>query len=75
MAVRRIRWGLVLFFGCFLISRPLMAGCVSDCKDQYDSERESCTLMYDDPDEADDLQMCLQNAKDEYDQCVEECLS
>ena len=51
------------------------AGCISDCKDNYDSEVESCKLLYDDPDEADDLQQCIQNAKDEYQSCVEECTS
>ena len=51
------------------------AGCMSDCKDNYDSEVESCKLLYEDPDEADDLQQCIQNAKDEYQSCVEECTS
>jgi hypothetical protein len=49
------------------------AGCISDCKDDYDSEVESCKLMYDDPAEADDLQQCIQNARDEYQSCIEEC--
>jgi hypothetical protein len=51
------------------------AGCISDCKDAYDSEVESCKLMYDDPDDADDLQQCIQNAKDEYQSCIEGCTS
>jgi hypothetical protein len=51
------------------------AGCISDCKDNYDSEVESCKLLYDDPDEAEELQQCIQNAKDEYQSCVEECTS
>ena len=47
--------------------------CASDCRDVYDSEVESCNMQYDEPDDADDLQMCLDNAKSEYDSCVEEC--
>ena len=49
------------------------AGCKSDCRDEYDSEVESCKLMYDDPDDADDLQTCIQDARDEYESCIEEC--
>jgi hypothetical protein len=32
-------------------------------------------MLYDDPDEADELQQCIQDAKDEYQSCVEECTS
>ena len=31
--------------------------------------------LYDDPDETDDLRQCIQNAKDEYQSCVEKCTS
>jgi len=31
--------------------------------------------MYDEPDDADDLQQCIQNAKDEYQSCIDECTS
>ena len=56
-------------------SAMVWAGCISDCKDDYDSEVESCKLMYYEPDEADDLQQCIQNAKDEYQSCIDECTS
>jgi len=49
------------------------AGCKSNCRDNYNSEVESCKLLYDDPDDADDLQSCIQNARDEYESCIEEC--
>lgn len=49
------------------------AGCKSDCRDEYDSEMESCKLLYDDPEDADDLRMCIQGARDEFDSCIEEC--
>lgn len=51
------------------------AGCKSDCRDEYDSEVESCKLMYDDPDDSDDLRMCIENAKDDYDSCKDDCNS
>jgi len=49
------------------------AGCKSDCKDTYQSEVENCHLLYDSPNEADDLQLCIENAKGTYDACIEEC--
>ena len=53
----------------------IWAGCISDCKDEYDSAVASCKSMYDEPDDADDLQQCIQNAKDEYQSCIDECTS
>jgi len=49
------------------------AACKSDCREEYESARDDCVLLYDHPDEADDLQMCLQSAKDDYDECIAEC--
>lgn len=51
----------------------IWAGCKSDCRDEYESEVDSCKMLYDDPDDADDLQLCIQNARDDYDSCIEEC--
>jgi hypothetical protein len=51
----------------------IWAGCVSDCKDEYDSVVQSCKERYDDPDDAEDLQQCIQSAKDEYQSCIEDC--
>ena len=62
----------------FLVSAALLlpsfsiAGGNSDCRDEYDSAREDCMLMHEDPDEADDLQMCLEDAKSAYEDCIEE---
>ena len=72
MTLRRSVLTLVLLGASSVL---VWAGCISDCKDNYDSEVESCKLMYDDPEEAEDLQQCIQNAKDEYESCVEECTS
>ncbi len=49
------------------------AGCKSDCKDQYESEVESCNSIHDDPEDSDDLRMCIDNAKDDYDSCIDGC--
>ena len=67
----------------FILSAPLFAmsaamvwaGFKSDCRDEYDSEIESCKLQYDDPDDVDELRQCIQNATDEYESCIEECNS
>jgi hypothetical protein len=63
------------FYGPFGSMLCAWAGCKSDCKDQYESEVESCKSSYDDPEDSDDLRMCIDNAKDVYDSCVEECES
>ncbi len=66
---------LALTIAGFTIS-PVAAGCISDCKDEYESEVDSCKLSHgDDPDEAEDLRMCIDNAHDEYESCTEECKS
>ena len=52
---------------------PSKAGCKSDCKDTYDSEKEDCQSQYDEPDDADDLQSCIDDAKSTYDGCVDDC--
>jgi hypothetical protein len=44
-------------------SAMIWAGGISDCKDEYDAEVESCKSQYDDQEDADDLQQCIQNAK------------
>jgi hypothetical protein len=72
MTIRRCALVLVSLAASSVL---VWAGCISDCKDNYDSEVESCKMLYDDPDEADELQQCIQDAKDEYQSCVEECTS
>lgn len=62
---------LVALFGGSLAM--VWAGCKSDCRDEYDSEIESCKSQYDDPEDADELRQCIQNAKDEYESCIDEC--
>ena len=67
---RRLILALIILSALPLI---VWAGCKSDCRAEYDSEVESCKLLHDDPDDADDLKTCIQNARDEFDSCIEEC--
>ncbi len=61
---------LVLFF-----SSAVWAGCKTDCLDEYNSAVDDCHYTYSEPDDSDSLQQCLQDAKDEYDDCIENCES
>ena len=64
----------VLFLFISMASALMIhAGCVSDCKDEFDSAVESCKSMYDGPEDADDLEQCIQSAKDDYQSCIEDC--
>jgi hypothetical protein len=53
--------------------QPTFAGCKSDCADEYQSAKEDCNNRYDEPDDADDLTACLNDAKTAYDDCMDEC--
>jgi hypothetical protein len=54
-----------------LLSMPnAWAGCKSDYQDDYQSEVESCKANNDDPDDADELKIYLDNAKSEYDAAI-----
>ncbi len=54
-------------------SSPAWAGCKSDCQEDYQSEVESCKANYEEPEDADELQICMDNAKSEYQSCIVEC--
>jgi hypothetical protein len=72
----RKKWVIVvLIFVLILFGFSLrsIAGCKSDCQDEYDSAVESCKEQYDDPGDADMLKMCNDNAKSEYESCIDEC--
>lgn len=70
MTIKRLILPAVLFA---VSSAMIWAGCKSDCRDEYESEVASCNRRYDDPDYADELRRCIQNAQDEYEACIEEC--
>ena len=48
--------------------------CKSDCRDQYESQVEACNSTYDDPQDSEDLRTCIDNSKNDYDSCIEECV-
>ena len=70
VTIKRFILAVVLFA---MSSAMIWADCKSDCHDDYDSAVESCKSTYNDPDDAAELRQCIQNAKYEYDSCVEEC--
>jgi len=70
------KWSIVFFVFVLIIfgfSLRSIAGCKSDCFDQYQSEVESCRDQYDDPRDAGMLQTCIDDAKREYQSCIDEC--
>jgi hypothetical protein len=71
--VKRLALILVMvlaFYVPFGSTLSVWADSKSDCKDQYESEVESCKSTYNDPEDSDDLRMCIDDAKDEYDSCM-----
>ena len=65
-----LRIFVLINFGSSLGS---MACRKSDCRDEYASEVESCKDRHDDPDDAGMLNMCLDNARREYESRIDEC--
>jgi hypothetical protein len=64
---------LILAVVILISVSPSWAGCKSDCKDDYQLEVESCRAGYNDPEAADELQICLDNAKSDYESCINDC--
>ena len=49
------------------------ADCKFDCQNDYESAVKSCKEQYNDPDDVDELQSCLDAAKGDYESCIDEC--
>ena len=50
------------------------AACGEECDTQYQSDVDSCHRRYgDDPADASDLAQCIQDAHDDYRDCVDTC--
>jgi hypothetical protein len=65
--------GLVTVF-VFWLAHQTQAACGHDCDTTYSSDVDDCHTQYGDhPQDADDLRACNQNAKDDYDSCLDEC--
>lgn len=57
-----------------LSPRTVRAACGGDCDDAYSSDIDACHSQYgDDPADADDLADCIQNARDDYRSCLDDC--
>ena len=70
------KWIIVTFVFVLIIfgfSLRSIADCKSDCQDEYQSEVDSCKTLSDDPDEADTLETCMDDAKNQYESCIEQC--
>lgn len=64
---------LFVFLVLFCVSSA-GAFCKEECEQDYKTATESCNIEYNDPDDADLLQECLDQAKNDYDSCLEECM-
>lgn len=53
-----------------------IAWCGEECDTQYGSDIDDCHSQYgDDPADADDLAACIQEARDDYRNCLDNCAS
>lgn len=66
---------LTFVVGVSLVFVPMgYAGCGGDCDDEYRAAIEDCQLQFgDEPSDADDLAMCIQDAREQYRACAEGC--
>jgi hypothetical protein len=49
------------------------ADCKTDCEQDYKTATEECQTTYNVTNDADQLQNCLDQAKADYEPCLEEC--
>jgi len=64
---------ITLFILILMYGGQARADCKADCQTEYQSDVRSCKANYDDPDDADDLKTCMDDARKEYESCLEEC--
>ncbi len=64
---------MALFILILICGGQARADCKADCQNEYQSEVQSCNANYDDPDDADDLKTCMDDARNGYESCLEEC--
>jgi hypothetical protein len=68
--------------GCVLLAWAIIppnaanATCGEECDQQYSSDVDDCHSNYgDDPADAEDLASCIQDARDNYGSCLDDCAS
>ncbi len=72
--IRMTRRTLLAAVSILAILAPVVhAGCKSDCADEYRAAKDDCLALHDDPDEADELRLCLDNAYSDYEDCMNQC--
>ncbi len=64
---------ITLFILILTYGGQAWADCKADCQTEYQSELNLCKTQYDDPDDADDLKTCMDDARKGYESCLEEC--
>jgi hypothetical protein len=66
--------GYILVALALMSPRAANATCGEECDGQYASEIDDCHSQYgDDPRDADDLTNCIQEARDDYRSCLNDC--
>jgi len=70
----------LLAVGCLFLAWAVIppnaanATCGEECDQQYSSDVDDCHSNFgDDPADAEDLASCIQNARDDYGSCVNNC--
>ena len=78
--MKQARLGSSVLVGCVLLVLAALvpskgrATCGEECDGQYSSAIDDCRLQYgDDPADADDLTNCIQEARDDYRSCLDDC--
>lgn len=63
-----------LLLTCAISPSAVKATCGEECDEQYSSDVDDCHSNYgDDPADADDLASCIQDARDNYGSCLDDC--
>ena len=66
---RALALGLVLI----CLGASAWAGCKTDCRNDYEDEVESCRVLHYEADDADDLILCIENARGDVEDCLQAC--
>jgi len=74
-----VSWALIAGIIIAVVALPLRtapAACGEECDGQYSSAIDDCRYHYgDDPADADDLTNCIQEAREDYRSCLDDCAS
>ena len=68
-----MKFAISFFILLLIFGGHAWADCKSDCQNDYQSEINSCKDQFSEPDDADDLAECMDDAKKGYESCLEDC--